>query len=219
MGARADEGQEKQSALQERCAQRLAIALTGKSALNEPSSRDGAPKGNDAQGAQGTLPTLLTSGDFQERFARFINSEFNPGPATIDLADAPYFLAKHVLTKGLPWSEMFLGQYRFAPVASNVAVFGDSDGLGYFRSRDWYQRYEGNEESGLKIATAYRIMNNVVGLQLTAVTASPNVDQSATGRKASPCNACHFNGWYALDSVASVLPKKGERFDAYRGGQ
>jgi hypothetical protein len=113
---------------------------------------------------------------------------------------------------------MFLGRFRLAPIASNVAVYDDPNGLGYFRSIDWYKRYEGNEEHGIKLATAYRIMNNVVGLRLTASTTSPSADQSAAGRRAAPCNGCHFDGWFALDQVAAVLPLKGQAFDAYKGG-
>ena len=199
--AGADEGKETQALAKDRCDNRLSIAFTGKTA-------NGSQKAAD----------LMETADFQERFARFINSEFNNAPGATALEDAPYYIAKRVLADGRPWSDMFLGKFRVSPVASNVAVFEDSDGLGYFRSADWYKRYEGNEENGIKLATAYRIMNNVVGLKLTASTASPNADQSASGRQASPCNGCHFDGWFALDKVASILPKKGESFDAYKGG-
>jgi len=196
-------------AFHERCATRLAIAFTGKSPAAVGATTD----------AKAQIEAHLGTDDFRERFARFINTEFNSAPGTSSLEDAPYHLAKRVLQDGKPWSDMFLGKYRLAPIASNVAVFDDDDNaLGYFRSEDWYRRYEGNEEQGTKLATAYRIMNNVVGLKLTAVTASPNADQTATGRQAAPCNGCHFDGWFALDKIAAILPKKGQRFDAYAAG-
>lgn len=207
--AAADDNRTAAALSNERCANRLSIAFEGKTA---PADRMAS---SDPKSALGDL---LTSDDFRERFARFINTEFNAAPGMTSLQDAPYHIAKRVLTDGLPWSEMFLGKFRLAPIASNVAVFADESGLGYFRSEDWYKRYEGNEESGIKLATAYRIMNNVVGLRLTASTNSPAVDQTEAGRKAAPCNVCHFDGWFALDKVAAILPHRGQPFDAYQGG-
>src|SRR5262249_13369771 len=139
------------------------------------------------------IDALLQSPEFQERFARFVNSEFNdaPGPsATTDapyLADAPYWMAKKILADGAPWADMVLGKYRLVSVASNASIVDDANGLGYFRSDAWYRRYEGNEPAGIKISTAYRIMNNVVGLRVPASTGAPNIDQSAAGRKAPGC--------------------------------
>lgn len=200
--ASADEGDDARAAFEERCANRLAIAFTGKAAAG-------------ARSADG----YLADPDFHERFARFVNMQFQPSASTDLLEDAPYWYAKKVLADGLPWSAMFLGKLRLFTVANtNVAVVPDDDGLGYFRSPRWYARYEGNEENGIKLMTAYRIMNNVVGLKLVASTASPTTDQSATGRQAASCKGCHFDGWFALDEVASILPRRGERFDAYRGG-
>ena len=201
--ASADEGADAQAAFQERCVSRLSIAFTG----------------HTTGTANAAVDAFLLDADFQERFARFVNTQFQSAPSTDLLEDAPYWYAKKILADNLPWSSMFLGKFRLFGVAgTNVAVVDDADGLGYFRTDHWYARYEGNEENGVKLMTAYRIMNNVVGLKLVASTNSPTTDQSATGRHASPCNGCHFDGWFALDQVASVLPKKGERFDAYQGG-
>jgi hypothetical protein len=61
-------------------------------------------------------------------------------------------------------------------------------------------------------------MQNVVGLELVAVPSDGAADTTAAGREVAPCRGCHFDGWFALDRVAAVLPRKGERFDAYRGG-
>lgn len=207
---RASADEQRDADYNERCANRLAIALLGKAATPEQL------RSSDPRAA---IDDYLSSDEFRERFARFVNSEFNDAPGATAAADAPYYVAKRVLRDGVPWSEMFLGKYRISPIASTPTVFEDDDGLGYFRTYGWYERYEGNEESGLKLSTAYRIMNNVVGLKLTAVTTAPDSDQSVTGRRAAPCRSCHFDGWYALDKVAAVLPKKGQRFDAYRGGK
>lgn len=213
--AGADEPQPAVNGLNERCANRLSIAFLGKTAEGDLMT---APDPKVA------IEKFVGSADFVERFSRFINSEFNPSPGKIpmgfqfSLEDAPYYLAKVVLAQGKPWSEMFLGKYDFVQQFSQASVVQDGNGLGYFRSPDWYARYEGNEPEGIKLQTAYRIMNNVVGLKLTAVTASPENDQTATGRQAAPCNQCHYNGWFALDKVASILPRKGQGFNAYRGG-
>lgn len=207
--AAADEGRAATAAFNTRCANRISIAFVGTTATEEALK---APE------PKSSLDGLVASEAFRERFARFINTKFNNAPGATSIEDAPYHIAKRVLADDAPWSEMFLGKFRLAMIASNVAVFADDDGLGYFRADDWYKRYEGNEESGIKLATAYRIMNNVVGLQLTASTAAPNVDQSKTGRQSGQCAGCHYEGWFALDHVAAILPKKGERFDAYKGG-
>lgn len=198
----------------ERCANRLSIAFLGKSAT---AAQLTAPEPKQA------IDGYMKSPEFQERFARFINSELNdaPGPSAATdapyLADAPYHLAKKILAGGNAWSDMFLGKYRLVSVASNASVVDDANGLGYFRSDAWYRRYEGNESGGVKLATAYRILNNVVGLRLAASTGTPSTDQSATGRKAAGCADCHYDNWYALDKIASVLPKKGQAYNAYSG--
>jgi hypothetical protein len=89
--------------------------------------------------------------------------------------------------------------------SATVVVTSDPNGLGYFRSRPWQLRYAGNEATGIKLATAYRIMQNVIGLSLTPTTNGPDADISATGRRATACAGCHYNGPLALDKVASVL--------------
>ena len=49
------------------------------------------------------------------------------------------------------------------------------------------------------------MMQNTIGLTLAATTNAPDADVSATGRKAAQCAGCHYNPWFALDKVASVL--------------
>jgi hypothetical protein len=194
-----------------KCATRLAIAMIGERAA------DGA-----------TFDTLVKDAKFQERFARFANSQMNNSPGQKPAEDASYYLAKYVLENDKAWSEMFVGKYDVSPVDPNkptgeAQVTDDPDGLGYFHSRAWMVRYAGNESAGIRIVTAYRMMQNTLGLQLTATTNSPDVDLSANGRKAPQCAGCHYNPWFALDNTASVLgTRKGTgddvTFDPPTGG-
>jgi len=72
-GARAEGVEGDKAATNERCAVRIAIALQGKSA-------DAALLANaDPQTA---IDGMLASPEFADRYARFINSEFNGGPST-----------------------------------------------------------------------------------------------------------------------------------------
>ncbi len=185
----------------ERCGNRLSIAMVGESATaailasNTP---------------QDSFDTLVNDPRFVERFSRFVNSQFNITPGTTPSEDASYYLAKFVLTNAKVWKEMFVGGYDVVPQNANQAgseaiVNVDADGLGYFRSRAWAVRYAGNELAGIRIVTAYRMMQNTVGLKLTAVTTAPNTDTSAAGRQSGACAGCHFEKWYALDKVATVL--------------
>ena len=175
----------------ERCATRLSVAFLGKS----PDATLMANK--DPQSA---VDSMLSDATFIDRFARFINSEMNNDPGDTAADDSSYTLAKYVLTNNKPWSDMFLGQYNVTDTVTD-----DPNGLGYFRSRPWQVRYAGNEENGVRIVTAYRMMQNTTGLKLTAVTKVEGVDFTATGRQAAGCRGCHYENWYALDKTASVL--------------
>lgn len=183
----------------ERCAVRVGIALTGKSPSAALLS---------AANPQVEVPALLESEAFIERFARFINSTFNDVPGTASVDDSAYHLARYVLVNGKPWKDLFIGPYEVALVSGQVQVRADANGLGFYRSKAWLERYSGNEESGIKLQTAYRILNNTTGLKLTAAVQTPGADFSATGRQNAACRGCHFDGWFALDRVASVLTKK-----------
>jgi hypothetical protein len=186
----------------ERCATRLSIAITGKA----PTA---ALIGKAAP--QDDVDALLATADFQERFSRFINASFNGDPGLTNAEDASYHLTKYVLTNNLKWEDMFLGQYKVDvdPAATaNVIVTSDANGLGYFRSMPWLKRYAGNEMSGIKLSTAYRIMQNTIGLKLIPSTNAPGADLSANGRQSAGCRACHFDGWFAIDKVASVLSRR-----------
>jgi hypothetical protein len=181
-----------------RCANRLSIAFLGVSATAAQLM---------STTPQAAVDAMLTDARFSERFASFVNSQHNANPGTTAQEDASYWLAKYVLANNRPWNEMFIGQYKvdLDSTGNNVVVTADPNGLGYFRSMPWLIRYGGNELAGLKIATAYRIMQNVIGLELVPSQNGPGADVSATGRMAAPCNGCHYNPWFALDRVASIL--------------
>lgn len=201
----------------ERCATRLAISFLGTS----PSETMLASKNPQAE----FVDIFLNDSAFIERFSRFINASFNSGAGVLPEHDAVYFAAKHVLTNRKPWSDMFVGKFNVTVVADKgVQVLPDPEGLGYFRSTPWLTRYAGNEATGIKLVTAYRMMQNTVGIHLVAFSNdSEETDISATGRQAAGCANCHYNNWYALDKVASVLSKRvdsdqGVTFEPYTGG-
>ena len=205
------------AALNERCATRLSISFLGKSpSADLLASAD--PKT--------AVDQMLSNPDFIERFARFTNSQFNEQPGESTAEDASYHFASYVLRNGKPWSDMFLGTYGVNVNDGNVTISDNTNGLGYFRTNAWRDRYAGNEEAGLKLQAAYRIMNNVVGLHLVASTNAPDADVSATGRQAGGCKGCHYDSWYALDHVANILervnrnPDNGDitGYTAYTGG-
>lgn len=176
------------------CARRLAIAFTG---------ADVAPTGDPAD-ARAFIDQLTATPAFAERFARFINSKLNATPGQNSGEDATYHFAKYVLENGLKWEDMFLGKLDLTD-AGAVKVVTSPNGLGYFRSRAWRVRYAGNEEAGVRIVSAYRMMQNTVGLKLAAAPIPAGTDFSASGREAAGCRGCHYESWYALDKVAVVL--------------
>jgi hypothetical protein len=188
----------------ERCATRLFTTMVG----------DGATAAALASPTpQASFDTLVKDPRFVERFSRFANSQFNQTPGATPAEDASYYLTKHVLTNDKPWSDLFVGPYDVVPTNpaqpnSEGLVQDNPNGLGYFRSRQWAVRYAGNESDGIRIVTAYRMMQNTIGLKLSATTNAPDADLSATGRKSSQCAGCHYNPWFALDNVATVLGKR-----------
>ncbi|HUS31107.1 MAG TPA: hypothetical protein VMZ53_21500 [Kofleriaceae bacterium] len=188
-----------------RCATRLSLSLTGKA----PNAALLAAADPQAQ-----IDTLLADPAFVEQFSRFVNSELNPEPAMAPAQDATYFMAKYVLENQKPWHEMFDGKYDVQPVAAangnpaTAQIVADPNGLGYFRSRPWMVRYAGNEEDGYRLSAAFRIQQNIIGLDVGAVTNAPGVDVSATGRMSGNCRGCHYDPYFALDKVAKILSKR-----------
>lgn len=183
----------------QRCATKLAIALTGRSADTALLA---------STNPQSQVDQLLQGSAFIERFSRYVNARFNDEPGATSVEDAAYHLSRHVLTNRLPWSDLFLGPFRVDTVNNQVQVVNDPNGLGYLRSPAWLRRYAGNEEDGVKLNTAYRILNNTTGITLTAAVVVPGLDTSANGRRNAACSACHYDSWFALDTVASVLTKR-----------
>jgi hypothetical protein len=188
-----------------RCATRLSLSLTGRPPSEALlSSAD----------PQSQVDALLADDAFVEQFARFVNSELNPEPGMAPAEDATYFLAKYVLTNNRPWHELFDGQYRVEAVPASgttpatAQVVADANGLGYFRSRPWMVRYAGNEEEGYRLSAAFRIQQNIIGLDVGAVTNAPGTDISASGRMAAGCRGCHYDQYFALDKVAKILSRK-----------
>jgi hypothetical protein len=188
-----------------RCATRLSLSLTGKApAADLLASAD----------PQAHVDALLADPAFVDQFSRYINSELNPEPGMTPAADATYFLSKYILENNRPWHELFDGQYRVDAVAAangmpaTAQVVVDANGLGYFRSKPWMVRYAGNEEQGYRLSAAFRIQQNIIGLDVGAVTNQPGTDISATGRMASGCRSCHYDEYFALDKVARVLSKR-----------
>jgi hypothetical protein len=155
---------------------------------------------------------LLASEAFRERFSGFINSKFNDIPGATPDEDAPYSMTKYILENDLKWKEIFVGPYKVERLTTGQSVTArvtnDPNGLGYFRSPAWLARYAGNELTGLKLATVYRMINNITGLNLSAVTTAPGADISAKGREAPACRKCHFDNWYALDKNAALLSRR-----------
>jgi hypothetical protein len=200
-GAHAEGADADKAAANERCAIRLAIALLGQSA-------DGALLSSPAP--QAAVDAMVASPAFAERYARFINAEFNGGPAASPVDDPVYFLAKYVLESGKPWADLFVGAYGLAPNAAGNAldVKADPAGLGYFRSPSWMKRYAGNEPQGYMLSASFRILSNTTGLVLTPSVGNPGDDRTLTGRAAAPCKTCHFDQWFALDKFARLLPMK-----------
>ena len=158
---------------------------------------------------QSTVDAMIATPVFQEKFARFVNAKFNVDPGATPAEDASYYLTKYVLTNNKPWSDLFIGQYRVDPGATATAdavVVTDANGLGYFRSRTWMVRYAGNELDGYRIAAAYRMMNNVLGLKLVAAVNTNGVN--AAGRMQAACAGCHYNNTFGLDYVSKILSRR-----------
>jgi hypothetical protein len=186
----------------ERCATRLSSALLGR-----------APTAALMTSAdpQAQVDAMVASADFQEKFARYVNSRFNPDPGTAVAEDASYWLARYVLVNNLPWRDLFVGQYRVDPPATDATVpdavvVSDPAGLGYFRSRAWMVRYAGNELAGLRLVAAYRMLNNVLGIKLQAAVNTDGID--ATGRMSAACSGCHYNPTNGLDLIARILSRR-----------
>jgi hypothetical protein len=185
--------------LAERCSVRISMALLG-------TSPDAKLLGSTDP--QSSVDAMVKTPEFTERFARFINSELSGMPSDAAKNDPIYFLAKHVLTENKPWSDLFNGPYALTATADGINVTADPNGVGYFRSPVWQKKFAGNDEEGTMLVAAFRTIQNTTGLELKASVGVPDEDRGLTGRQATACRGCHFDAWYALDKVATLLPKR-----------
>ena len=203
--AHAEDATADKAELNERCSVRLSIALLG-------ASPDAALLAStDPQSA---VDSMVATPAFQERFARFINSEVSGTPVEDPKNDPVYWLAHHVLTQNKPWSDLFIGPYALTPTETGMSVTQDPNGVGYFRSPQWMRRFAGNDEEGTMLVAAFRMTQNTTGLELKASVGNPEEDRSLEGRKAPACRGCHYDAWFALDTVAQLLPKREGTGDA-----
>jgi hypothetical protein len=189
----------------ERCAVRLSMALLGES----PDA-----KLTTSADPQAAVDAMVETPQFAERFARFINSEVSGSPSENAGNDPVYYLAHHVITQNKPWSDLFIGPYSLTPTATGVTVGADPNGAGYFRSPVWRKKFAGNDEGGAMLVAAFRMIQNTTGLELKASVGNAGEDRGLEGRKAAACKGCHFDAWYALDTVALLLPKREGTGDA-----
>ena len=99
----------------ELCATRLHIAMVGESAPAEALA---------STQPQAQFDALAKDPRFVERFSRFINSQLNSVPGATPAEDASYYMAKHVLTNDLPWSEMFVGKLKVVSMLESLPGVG-----------------------------------------------------------------------------------------------
>ncbi len=155
---------------------------------------------------RGRIDTLLADEEFQDTFARFVNARMNWGPEDNRERNPVYNMVReYILKRGHPWEALFTAQVDV--VGQNVNP--SSNTVGYFENRHWKRRYAGNEEDGYKLRTAYMIMNNVIGLNLEAITVTANGGSSRDDREDPNrvCYSCHVAADFALDKVARILDR------------
>ncbi len=156
-----------------------------------------------------SVDDALASPNFVNRFAAFANSQFNKVPVASRNEDSGYTVMSYVLGSRMQWREAFVGHFR-VPNHDYTSVEVDPDGVGYFTSEGWLQQYAGNERDGYLLGAANRILQNTVGYARIAAAnnSAPGVPNNAEGRHAPACMGCHYEGPYALDPLARVLPRK-----------
>lgn len=197
---------------QQRCARRLAATVLGTGpspqllASPDPQSFVDSMLAVAPPTADGGVATTI----FEERFSRWINASFNSNPGNVNAEDAPYYLARHVLRNNLPWKDLFIGPWRVdqgPDVFDESNVVSDVNGLGYFHSKAWMIRYAGNEAAGYRLVTAYRMINNVLGIHLVA--AQNTGGTTSTDRKTNlACSGCHYEPVFGLDLIAKILSRR-----------
>lgn len=194
------------------CSQKLHSTLYGRSAtaaelnISEPLNQ---------------LDSMILEEEFTENFGNFVNAHMNWLPAEGRNNNPVYMGVTRYLfmprqnsghATEYPWKNLFTEGYRpydggFNPQDIEEGA-GGQRASGYFSDKNWKKTYKGNEEGGIKIRTAYLILNNQIGLNLEALTvnASGGSGLSARQNPESVCYSCHFRTEYGLDKIASILP-------------
>lgn len=160
------------------------------------------------QTAQSAVRTWLRRDEAIKTFAGFINSRFNGSPGVNTGEDTLFFAVKFILTNARPWRELYTGRYVVDFTNGQVAEDATFPALGYFGSKGWQKRYQGNEEAGYMLQASYRTLQNTLGIQLVAAANNATGDATATGRERVECRGCHYDSPYALDKVARLLPRR-----------
>lgn len=181
----------------ERCANRLTRSIQGqrpKAAL----LAEADPQAN----VEGLFDRV-----FVERFAAFVNGKFHDRYSNRPEENTPHARIVRVFNLDLPWKDVFIGQWVIGPNVATPTVPSDT-AIGYFTDAGWMRRYAGNEEAGYRLSSAYRILQNTIGLKLTAATNNASGENDSVGRERPECRGCHWDGTFPLDKVARVLSRK-----------
>ena len=152
------------------------------------------------------IDSMLSDEAFQDTFARFVNARMNWGPVDDRERNPVYnMVLELILKRSHAWRDLFTAQVDV--VGQNVNP--SQNAVGYFENRHWKKRYAGNEEEGYKLRTAYMVMNNVIGLNLEAITVTANGGSSRADRESpgNVCYSCHVAADFALDKVARILDR------------
>ncbi len=149
---------------------------------------------------------MLKDTKFIDYFSSFVNAHMNWGPEDRIQDNPVYAMVRyHMFRRDLPWKSLFLDRVK----VDDQNVNNYADGVGYFEDKEWKDRYAGNEEDGYRLRSAYMIMNNMIGLNLEAITVSATGGSSRADRQTpgSVCFHCHYRFDFALDKVANILTK------------
>jgi hypothetical protein len=197
------------------CSQKLHSTLYGRSAT--------AAELNIADPIS-QVDSMIQNNEFRVEFAKYINAHMNWVPGGERISENPVYSAVvnylfkprnndlEALNSEYPWKNLFTVGYETYDSGWNPKSTEDNglnlEASGYFSNKLWKSIYKGNEEAGVKLRTAYLIMNNQIGLSLDALTVN-NSGGSGVAARTDPnsvCAACHLFPEFALDRVANVLP-------------
>jgi hypothetical protein len=162
----------------------------------------------DAGTPQQRVPEFLVQSGFRSRWAAFLNSRFNAQPGLNAEEDVMTAVVDYVLANNRPWKDVFVGRFTMSGPSGYPKIADDpmAPPHGFFGLKSWQRRYAGNEENGVMLQAAYRILRATIGIELTPSPQNATGDATLTGRQRAECRSCHFDSPYALDRVAAVLP-------------